>query len=114
VTYDKTICLKVLFSGLICSLIIVSLAVTRAPEAFAEIEKPGNIQASSFLSKEQINGKYHSVQEEVANDGMYNHYKVKSPFATWNITSTISLHILINEISAIVAMKKVETDDTAI
>jgi len=93
---------------------IFSLLLIPSSEALAEYEKQGTLNASSFLSKELLKGKYHSVEEKVHTDGLYNHYRVESPFGTWKITSTISLKILVNELHAIAEMKKVETDDTAI
>lgn len=45
---------------------------------------------------------------------MLNHYSVNSSFGNFQVSTTISLRILVREIEAIAAMKKIKTDDTAI
>lgn len=83
-------------------------------DALAEFEKPGVLKASSLLQPAILKGEHYSVDEQVKNDGMFNHYTVTSQFGKFKAASTNSLHILINEIKAIAAMRKVETDDTAL
>jgi len=80
----------------------------------AEFEKPGIHKAQSFLKPDLLKGEHYTVDEQVQNDGILNHYKVNSSFGNFQIVGTNSLRILIREINAIAAMKKIETDDTAI
>ena len=80
----------------------------------AEFEKPSTLKAQSFLGPELLKGEHYSVVDQVHNDGLLNHYTVKSSFGTVNVITTSSLQILIGEIKAIAEMKKIETDDTAI
>ena len=47
-------------------------------------------------------------------DFLFNHYSVKSSFGNFQVTSASSLRILVREIEAIAAMKKIKIDDTAI
>jgi len=85
-----------------------------AGTALAEIEKPGVLKAQSFLPPELLKGQHYTVDEKVHNDGLLNHYSVNSSFGSFQVTSTSSLRILVGEIGAIAAMKKIETDDAAI
>lgn len=93
---------------------LLCLQLLTGPSAFAEFEKPGILQASSFLPDELRKGANYSVGEEIKNDGLINHYTVKSTFGTFQVSTTSSLRILVQEIKAIAAMRKVETDDTAV
>lgn len=78
-----------------------------------EYEAPGTFRASTLLEADLLKGEYHQIQERVENDGLFNRYSVSSPYGNFKADSTAALHILIREITAIAAMKKVETDDTA-
>jgi len=80
----------------------------------ADFEKPSVLKAQSFLEPQVLKGEHYTVDEEVQNDGLLNHYKVKSSFGDFTVSSTSSLQILVGEIKAIAEMKKIETDDTAI
>ena len=99
----------------ICCFISLCLLQIIIPKTvLAEFEKPGILKAQSFLKPEIIKGKQYTVDEQVQNDGLLNQYRVNSSFGTFRVSSTSSLYILVREIEAIGAMKKIETDDTAI
>jgi hypothetical protein len=66
------------------------------------------------LPPEWLKGPHHEVADEVENDGLFNRFKVNSPFGTFEASSNSDLGFLINEINAIAEMKKVQTDETAI
>ena len=93
--------------------IFVSASVSALPVQ-AGFEKAADLKASSFLKPEIIKGKNYVVQDKVKNDGLFNHFTVKTDFATFQADSSIDLKILINEINAIVDMKKVDTKDVAL
>lgn len=93
---------------------ICVIGIFLATTASAAYEKPPTLDVNNVLIPEMVKGKYHTVETEVINDGIWNHYRVQSPFGIFKAPSTSSLHILIAEIEAIGAMKQVETDDTAI
>ena len=99
--------------NVILCLFISLLLLTVAVSARAEYEKAPVLQAKSILKPELFKGKYHSVQDRVVNDSLFNHYTVESKFGTFQAGSTKDLEILVHEIAAIAAMKQVETDDTA-
>lgn len=80
----------------------------------AQFEKPSTLKAQSFLEPEILKGEHYTVDDTVHNDGLLNHYTVKSSFGEVKVISTSSLQILIGEIKAIAEMKKINTDDTAI
>lgn len=96
-----------------CLLSVFGL-ISSAPPAWAEYENPPVLQAKSILRPELLKGKNHSVQDQVKNDGLFNHYTVATSFGTFKAGSTEDLEILVNEINAIAAMKQVETDDTVV
>lgn len=79
-----------------------------------QFEKPSTLLASTFLPPELRKGKTYKVSEEVQNDGLLNHYTVTSPIGTFTATTTSALAILVQEIGAIVAMEKVDTEGVAI
>lgn len=96
-----------------CLLTIFLLTISVLP-ARAEYEKAPVLQAKSILKPELLKGQYHSVQDRVVNDGLFNHYTVESKFGTFQAGSTKDLKILVHEITAIAAMKQLKTDDTAL
>lgn len=95
---------------LCCIFVIYGVGETGAND----LENPGTLKASSILEPELVKGKHHEVEDVVKNDGLLNHYTVNSSFGKFRVTSTSSLRNLVREIEAIAAMRKVETDDTAI
>ena len=101
-------------SSFIC-LLVLFLSIGILPQhVLAEFEKPGTLKDLSFLEPELQKGKNFTVDNLVKNDGMFNHYSVTSPVGIFKASSTSSLKMLVREIEAIVAMKKVETDDTVV
>jgi hypothetical protein len=97
---------------LLCFLVLLQAVYPQM--ARAEFEKPPTLQAQSLLKPELLKGKYYKIDDTVHNNGLFNQYSVTSQFGPFKAPSTSSLHILIREIEAIGAMKKVETDDTAV
>ena len=100
--------------ALSCCLLVFLLLTIFAVPAWAEYEKAPVLQAKSILKPELLKGKYHTVNDQVKNDGLFNHYTVESKFGTFQAGSTKDLEILVHELGAIAAMKQVETDDTAL
>lgn len=94
------------------SITVLSLLVLHCPLA-AGFETPSTLNASTILKKELFSSEYHTVEEEVQNDGFVNNYRVQSKNGLFNVTTTSSLAILVHELNAIAAMQKIETDDTA-
>jgi hypothetical protein len=113
--YNKTIKMLIGCTPSIFSFFALCFFSMMQPQhVLAEFEKPGTLKAQSFLQPEILKGEHYSISEQVHNDGLLNHYDVKSSFGNFKVISTSSLHILVQEIKAIAAMKKIETDDTAI
>ena len=102
-------------TGLFPVVLACCLSCLHTIEAFAAaFEKPGTVSAQTLLKPEQLKGPYHTVNDAVRHDGLYFKYTVQSPFGSFQPTSTFALDILIKELDAIAAMKKVETSDTAV
>jgi hypothetical protein len=97
-----------------CFISLCLLQIIIPGNILADFETSGIVKAQSFLKPELLKGEHYKVEERVQNDGFLNHYTVISSFGTFKVTSTSSLEILIREIAAIAAMRKIETDDTAI
>ncbi len=97
------------------SLCTIGLAVlTLSGAVAAEYEKTPVLSAADVISPDLLKGPYHSVGVAVKNDGLLNHYTVTSPFAQFTVGSTSALRQLVGELSAVAAMKKIETDDAAV
>jgi hypothetical protein len=91
--------------------LLALVAILVAP-AQAAYEKAPMLSSKSILPPAMLKGKNFTVQDQVKNDGLFNHYTVQTAFGTFKAGSTSDLKILINEINAIAAMKKVKTEDT--
>lgn len=104
---------RILKKTLSCSILTFFILTIYAIPARADYEKPMVLQAKSILKPELLKNKNYSVQDRVRSDGLFNHYTVDSSLGTFEAGSTNDLKILVNEIAAIVDMKQVKTDDTA-
>lgn len=71
------------------------------------------LKASSVISPDLLKSDLYTVDEEIVNDGLLNHYTVRSQFGVFRANSTPNLKQLLYEIQAIAAMKKIETKNTA-
>jgi hypothetical protein len=99
--------------GITLSLITAFALLCSMPALAAGYEKAPVFSAKSILKADEIKGKHFIVEDKVKNDGLFNHYTVKSDFGTFKAASTRDLKILLHEIGAIAAMKEVATDETA-
>ena len=113
-SYGKIDTVGVYCTTFCCFVSLCLLQVIIPKAVLAEIEKPGILKAQSFLQPEALKGEHYAVDDKVHNDGLLNHYSVNSSFGNFQVTGTSSLRILVREIEAIAAMKKIKTDDTAI
>ena len=110
-TFNKKASVPIRISLLFFSFIgFCLLLAMQPPYVHAEFENPGILSAQSFLKPELIKGEYYTVNENVHNDGILNHYDVNSSFGHFRVISTSSLIILIREIEAIAEMKKIENE----
>ena len=109
---------KTIISGgsthIICFFLMGLIQIMSPQYLLADFEKPGALKAQSFLEPQLLKGEHYTVNEEVKNDGLLNHYTVKSSYGDFKVSSTSSLQLLVGEIKAIAEMKKIETNDTAI
>jgi len=78
-----------------------------------KLEEKTTLKASSLVSPDLLKSDLYTVDEEVMNDGLLNHYTVRSKFGVFTPDSTLALKQLLHEIQAIAAMKKIETKNTA-
>ncbi|MEN8199448.1 MAG: hypothetical protein ABFR63_05175 [Thermodesulfobacteriota bacterium] len=95
------------------SLFILLILITFPHGAEAAYEKPATLSAKEILAPELFKGSYHTVANQVKNNGLFNHYRVESQFGIFQAGSTSELVILVHEFEAIAAMRKVASDDTA-
>ncbi|OGR18504.1 MAG: hypothetical protein A2X81_16595 [Desulfobacterales bacterium GWB2_56_26] len=105
---------NILFSSilLIAGWVILSSQPLAAqpPNSF---EGKTTLKASSLIGPELLKSDLYTVDEAVMNDGLLNHYTVRSKFGEFTADSTLGLKQLLHEIQAIAAMKRVETKNTA-
>ena len=83
------------------------------PRLRQDLSRERHLRASSLLSADLLKSNLYTVDEEVINDGLLNHYTVRSIFGVFRPNSTLAVKQLLHEIRAIAAMKKVETKSTA-
>lgn len=103
---------KAMFLGFTRLFVLLVLAVQ--PALAQDYERPSTLRASRILDKGLLKGANYAIEEQVVNDGLMNHYLVKSKFGEFRADSSASLLILLHEINGIAAMRKVKTDDTAL
>ncbi|NOS74839.1 MAG: hypothetical protein HOP36_09960 [Methyloglobulus sp.] len=88
----------------------LSLAIGNFPNtavADSKYETPPMFQAARILPANLLKSPYHSVDSKVSNDGVSNHYTVKSKFGTVAADSTAELKIRVDEMKALSAMERV-------
>lgn len=78
------------------------------------LEEKTILKVSSLIGPELLKSDLYTVDEETVNDGLLNHYTVRSRFGVFRADSTLALKQLLHEIKAIAVMKKIETKDTAV
>ncbi len=98
-------------------LIILTLALIvagRSVPVMAQngFEQRADLRASALIPPELLKSDLYTVDETVVNDGLLNHYRVRSIYGEFRVTSTPSLIQLLHELRAIALMKRVETSDT--
>lgn len=98
----------------LCLLITVigQTPIVGAAKAETGFEQPATLQAKAILKPDMVESPLHSVDNTVKNDGLFNHYTVKSEFGDFTAVSTLTLQARIHEIKAIAEMVKVKTEDT--
>ncbi|MDX2513464.1 MAG: hypothetical protein QNK25_15560 [Desulfobacterales bacterium] len=99
-----------LLSSLICLVLTTELAFGQAQQS--QFEKVTSSKASALLSAELLKSSLYTVDEEVVNDGLFNHYTVRSDYGIFEASSTLAVKQLLHEIVVIAKMKEVETTDT--
>lgn len=98
--------------GLITLCLVLGYQIANA-QSQSGFEQRTTLKASSLLSADLLKSNLYTVDEEVINDGLLNHYTVRSIFGVFRPTSTLAVKQLLHEIRAIAAMKRIETKTTA-
>jgi len=70
-------------------------------------EQPITLRASQVLPRALLKGRFHTVEENVRNDGYLNSYTLRSNFGSFRAVSTALLSTRIDEINAMAAMQNV-------
>ena len=96
------------------SFVVILLFASAAEVCWAEFEEPGPLSAALLFSNNILRGEHYKIDDQVKNDGLFNHFEVESSFGRFSPSSNSGLLILINEIRAIAEMKQIETDDTVV
>ena len=86
---------------------------TAGAQPQAGFEQSSRLRASSLISPDLLKSNLYTVDEEVINDGLLNHYTVRSIYGVFRPISTSALIQVLHEIRAIAAMKQIETKSTA-
>ncbi|RPJ04726.1 MAG: hypothetical protein EHM37_22880, partial [Deltaproteobacteria bacterium] len=96
-------------------ILTLTLILTGRPfpaPAESHFEQTADLQASALIAPELLKNNLYTVDETVVNDGLLNHYRVRSIYGDFRVVSTQSVDQLLREIQAIALMKRVETADT--
>ncbi len=96
-------------------ILTLTLILTGRPfpaPAESRFEQTADLQASALIAPELLKSNLYTVDETVVNDGLLNHYRVRSIYGDFRVVSTQSVNQLLREIQAIALMKRVETADT--
>ena len=99
--------------SLACLLLIGLLLPVGSARAQDTFERGTELAVAGLLGAESLKSNLYTVDPTVANDGLMNHYTVRSKFGVFRAGSSLAVNQLLHEIKAIAAMKKVETKDTA-
>lgn len=102
-----------LYAILLLALCLVMSMQPAAVQAQNGFEQKTQLKASSLLSPDLLKSNLYTVDEAVVNDGLFDHYTVRSKFGVFRAGSTLALKQLLHEIRVIAAMKKIETTTTA-
>ncbi len=101
---------SVVLLALLCLVLTHRAADAQTQTGF---ERRTVLRASTLLSPDLLKSNLYTIDEEVINDGLLNHYTVRSQFGIFRSNSTLAVKQLLHEIRAIAAMKRVETKSTA-
>jgi len=101
------------YPALLLALCLGMVAGPSTLRAQSQFEQRVELRASALLEPKLLQSNLYTVDEAVVNDGVLNHYTVRSRYGVFRINSTHALKQLLHEIRAIAEMKKVETKNTA-
>lgn len=97
------------------SLTLILLILIHAnPSLGADYERPVSLKAEKILPAELVKSKWHKVESEVLNDGLFNTYRVQSPLGKFTVRTTLRLKQLAYELQVIAKMREVETGDVVV
>ena len=97
---------------LFCStLFALTIQISPVGATQNDFEKSPILNAATILSSEKRQSPLYKVEDQVLNNGFMNTYTVNSDFGRFEVVSMPSLTILLHEIDAIAAMKKIERDE---
>lgn len=100
-----------LFFSCACLLLFGLVQVVYPQSVSADFEQPPIFQAASIIKPEVLKGEYYRIDDRVVNDGLFNHYTVKTWYGDFKVNSTPDLELLTHEINVIGELVKIETGD---
>ena len=77
-----------------------------------QFEQTVTLEATDLLGADLMKSSLYTVDEDVVNDGLFNHYAVDSVYGTFKAGSTKAVKQLLHEVEVIAKMKEVETTST--
>ena len=111
IVQSKSSCRMEYLLLLFSTLLVSTIQTVPACATQNDFEKSPIFNAATIMSAKSIEGPLYKLDAKVSNNGFVNTYNVWSKFGRFEVVSTPSLHILLHEIDAIAAMKKIERDD---
>lgn len=104
---------RIIFPVLLLAFWLGCIILPQGVQAQSQFEQRVELRVSALMEPKLLQSNLYTVDEAVLNDGVLNHYTVRSRFGVFRINSTHALKQLLHEIRAIAEMKKVETKNTA-
>jgi hypothetical protein len=102
---------KLFFSSSLRLAFALSLAAhqfwTNSVLSASDFESPPVLQARTLVDPDLLVGASHRVENEVENDGMMNHFQIRSDFGDFEAASEEMLEIRVNEVYALARLEEI-------
>jgi len=93
------------------TLLLVLVPTGPAAGQAGDFEEEPTLEASEYLSAEQVKGPHHQINESVANDGYMNTYRIESAFGTFEAYGNAMLVMRLREIGALAELDQVSQSE---
>ena len=89
------------------AILVLAAAAAMAVSAQDTFETPPVLQAAELVDESLLQGPHHRVDEQARNDGMMNHFTIRSDFGDFEAESEELLEIRVREVSALAKLAEI-------